>query len=189
MSGWKTMSSKVVYDNPWMTVYEDQVVMPNGEDGTYGFVSSKSDGVFVIPIDDQGNTYILSQEHYTARRPMWQFVGGRTDNQAMEVAAKRELLEEMAMDARTITPLATLQSSVGLTTFKITYSLARGITHSQVATDPEEGILEIKKVSFSEVEEMIMAGEIESAESIALFHLAKTYLEHQKNSPPAQGIP
>jgi 8-oxo-dGTP pyrophosphatase MutT (NUDIX family) len=180
MNSWKTKSSKIVYENPWMIVREDEVVMPNGKDGMYGYVKSKSDAVFVLPVDNEGNTYIIQQEHYTVGRTVWQFVGGRTDNQPPELAAQRELREETGLHAESITILSTSQVAMGMTTFKGSFCLARDITANDDQLDPEEGILEVKKLSFNEIEEKILTGEIANVESIALFFLAKAYLEKEK---------
>src|SRR5919199_5976451 len=110
MSIWQTKSSKVVYENPWMIVKEDQIIMPNGKNGMYGYVGSTSNAVFVIPIDDDGNTYIVQQEHYPSRRIAWQFVGGRKDSEPPSVAAKRELFEETGIQADEITVLGQVAS-------------------------------------------------------------------------------
>src|ERR687887_82863 len=33
---WRTLSSRQVYDNPWISVREDEVVRPDGRPGIYG---------------------------------------------------------------------------------------------------------------------------------------------------------
>lgn len=180
MSLWQTKSSDIVYENFWMTVREDQIVMPDGKNGMYGYVSSKSDAVFVIPIDDAGNTYVIQQEHYPGRQTIWQFIGGRSDNQPPDIAAKRELLEETGLEAQSITILGRIKSAVGLSTFGGTYCLARNVTTASSKTDKSEGILAIKKLPLREVKEMIISGEIANAESIALYFLATSYLEQEK---------
>lgn len=180
MNSWKTKSSKIVYENPWMIVHEDKVIMPNGVDGTYGYVTSKSDAVFVLPLDNEGGTYIIRQEHYPTKQTMWQFVGGRTDNQPPEQAAQRELQEETGLHAESITLLHTAHVAMGLTTFKGTFCLARNVMMTDENLDRGEGILEVKKLPFNSVEEKILSGEIANVESITLFFLTKAYLEKEK---------
>src|SRR6266542_5506246 len=97
---WQTKSSKIVYENPWMRVFEDQVIMPNGSDGMYGYVESKSDSVYVVPIDDEGYTYIVEQQRYTTKQLSWECVAGRNEGDDPETAAKRELLEETGIRAK-----------------------------------------------------------------------------------------
>ncbi|HEU5122002.1 MAG TPA: NUDIX hydrolase [Candidatus Saccharimonadales bacterium] len=179
---WQTNTSKVVYENKWMEVCEDHITTPEGKDGLYGYVSSKSGTVFVIPVDDEGYTYIIKQEHYPGRRTCWQFIGGRSDGQPPAVAAKRELLEETGLEAASITIIGEVHSAMGLSTFKGTYCLAQDLTAISHETDRGEGILEMKRITLDEARKMILSGDISSAESIALYFLATAYLEEKGKS-------
>lgn len=178
MSTWQTTSSKIVYENPWIIVKEDTVVTPAGKDGLFGVVSSKSDAVFVVPVDDEGNTYIVQQEHYTTREMAWQCVAGRTDGEPAEVAAKRELLEEAALNAEDITILSSARTASGVTTFRSTLCLARGLIKDTSKFDADE-IAGVKKVSLASIKDMIFTGEIANSESIAALLLAIAYLERE----------
>lgn len=180
MSSWQTKSSKVVYENPYVVVHEDQVVKPDGTEGIYGYMDSKSHSITVIPVDDEGNTWIVQQERYTIKRTTWEAVAGRTENQPVEQATRRELLEETGLEAKTIEILTELNVSNGLTTFTTTLCLARGLTQVSHDLDQEDGILEARKVPLRQLPEMILAGEITDAQSIAGFFMAIAYLEKEK---------
>lgn len=175
MSIWQTISSKVVYENPWMIVHKDRVVMPNGKDGIYGYVDSKSDSVYVVPIDDEGNTYIVSQERYTVKHETWECVAGRIDEDSIEEAAKRKLLEETGLSAKSITVLRDVQVANGMATFKSTFCIATGLQQASKALDPEDGILGIKKLPLASLPSRILSGEIECSQSIAAFFMAIAY--------------
>lgn len=179
MGSWQTKSSKVVYENPWLLVREDQIIRPNGQNGMYGVVESKSDAVFVVPIDSEGNVYIVQQEHYTTRELAWQCVAGRTDGEPPEIAAKRELLEEAGLDADEITVLSRARTAAGMTTFKTTICLARQLTANANFIDEEEDINAIQKFPIATIKEMIFKGEIANTESIAALLLAFAYLDRQ----------
>lgn len=179
MGSWQTKSSKIVYENPWLKVREDQIVRPNGQDGLYGVVESKSDAVFVVPIDDEGNVYIVQQEHYTTRELAWQCVAGRTDGEPPEVAAKRELLEEAGLEASEITVLSRARTASGVTTFKTAICLARHLTPNNNHIDEEEDITAIRKFPIADIKQMIFDGEIANTESIAALLLAFAYLDKQ----------
>jgi len=176
LNTWQTKSSKIVYENPWLFVREDAVVNPNGKDGLYGVVESKSDAVFVVPVDTEGNSYIVRQEHYTTREMAWQCVAGRTDGEAPETAAKRELLEEAGLRAKTITVLANARMASGITTFRGAICLASDLEIDTSFIDKDEGIAEVKKLPLTSIKKMIMAGEIVSTESIAAFLMTIAYL-------------
>lgn len=178
MSQWQTKSSKVVYENPWMIVREDEVVMPSGKDGLYGVVSSKSDAVFVVPVDTDGNTYIVQQEHYTTRELSWQCVAGRTDGESADIAAKRELLEEAGVRADTITIIADTRTATGITTFRSSICLAEDLSEDMSNFDTNE-ISRVEKIPLRSVVEKILNGEIAATESIAAFMSTIAYLDRR----------
>ena len=54
---WQTLSSTRTYENPWISVREDQVIDPSGKSGIYGVVSPKNLALGVLPIfDDSGDS-------------------------------------------------------------------------------------------------------------------------------------
>ena len=179
MSSWKTKSSKVVYENPWLFVREDEVVTPSGREGLYAVVESKSPSVFVVPIDQDGYTYIVRQEHYTTREMAWQCVAGRTDGEPAEVAAKRELLEEAGLRTGSVKLLSQARTATGTTTFQTTICIALDLEPDVSHFDKNE-ISEVKRVALSGAKEMILKGEIANTESIAAFLMAIAYIEQEK---------
>ena len=58
---WQVLSTDLKYQNPWITVREDQVLNPSGGPGIYGVVSMKNKAIGIVPLDAEGN-----------RKPMWQ---------------------------------------------------------------------------------------------------------------------
>jgi 8-oxo-dGTP pyrophosphatase MutT (NUDIX family) len=180
LAHWQTKTSKIVYENPWIVVHEDEVVMPNGKDGLFGYVESKSDSIYVVPVDDEGNTYLTQQERYPIQQITWECVAGRTDGQTLDFAAKRELLEETGVAAKTMTPIATVHVANGITTFTSTFYIARNLTLTNNELDAEDGILGVKKVPLHSLPDMILRGEITCSQSIAAFLTAIAYIEREK---------
>lgn len=177
MNNWQTKSSKIIYENPWMIVREDQVVMPNGKDGTYGYVESKSDSVFVVPVDSEGNTYIVQQERYTSKKTTWEVVAGRTDGDDYEAAAARELLEEAGIRAGSIKILSEVYDSAGLTTFKSAVCLATNLEEVTNHLDENDGIIAARKLPLAEVRNMILKGEITNGPSITAILMVMAHIE------------
>lgn len=176
MSRWQTTSSKIVYENPWIKVHEDTTITPDGKDGLYGWVESKSPAVFVVPVDDDGYTYIINQERYTRKKFSWESVAGRTDGEPYDVAAKRELLEETGVKAGKITVLTEIEIANGVTSFKGAICLAQDLQQTDSAIDAAEGISEVRKLPLTEVVDMIMRGEIVDSQTIAATFMAAEYL-------------
>ncbi|MBC8109971.1 MAG: NUDIX hydrolase, partial [Verrucomicrobia bacterium] len=92
---WQKLSSKPVYDNPWIAVREDQVLNPAGNNGIYGVVTFKNKAIGVIPVDESGFTCLVGQYRYTLEEYSWEIPeGGGSLHEAPVEAAKRELKEE-----------------------------------------------------------------------------------------------
>lgn len=182
MTSWQTKSSRVAYENPWMIVHEDQVVRPDGEDGLYGYIESKSDSVYVVPVDDEGNTYIVKQARYTRPEPTWECVAGRMDGETTELAGKRELLEETGVQANTITTIGTLAVAAGIATFRSIVCVARDLEKVSDDLDAADGIIEARKLPLSEAIDMISTGQIVCSESIAALYMTSTYLNTLHNT-------
>ena len=49
-SPWRTLGSRNVYENPWISVREDKVIRPDGEPGIYGVVHYKNTAVGVLAV-------------------------------------------------------------------------------------------------------------------------------------------
>lgn len=177
MASWQTKSSKIVYENPWMLVHEDQVVMPNGKDGVYGYVESKSNSVIVVPIDEDSNTYIIQLQRYTKPQPTWETIAGRTDGENYEKAGARELLEEAGVHADTVALLSEVHMSSGMTTFKSGVCIASGLTKISDELDQADGIVKARKLPLLEVRDMILRGEITSGSTITAILLVIAHLE------------
>src|SRR5690606_4383801 len=52
------VTSKVVYQNPWITIHEDETVDTAGNKGIYGYMESR-DSCMVIVLDDQHRIYFV----------------------------------------------------------------------------------------------------------------------------------
>ena len=59
---WKIRNSRDVYKDPWIEVRKDDVIRPDGADGTHCVVNMKP-GVSVLPLDDQGFVYLTEEFH------------------------------------------------------------------------------------------------------------------------------
>lgn len=180
MADWKTLNSRIAYENPYIYVEENQVINPGGKETIYGIVNTKSNGgVFIVPVDNAGNTYIVRQFRYTKKKMSWECIAGRADEPNLEAAAKRELREEATIIADSLTLLGTIDMANGATTFTGTVFLAENLTKTHEELDENDGILELKKLPFETAIDMIMSGEIQCSESIAAFFMAREYIQRR----------
>jgi 8-oxo-dGTP pyrophosphatase MutT (NUDIX family) len=164
---WQTLSSQPVYDNPWISVREDQVINPGGGRGIYGVVHMKNKAIGVIPIDAEGNTYLIGQYRYALNEYCWEIPmgGGQIGIDPLE-SAQRELKEETGFTARRWTNIARLHTSNSVTDEEGFVFLAEELTAGETEFEETED-LKIRKVSLAEAVRMAMDNEITDAISVA----------------------
>ncbi|MEP7263885.1 MAG: NUDIX hydrolase [Bacteroidota bacterium] len=164
---WKTLSSTLKYENPWMSVTEHKVINPAGNDGVYGVVHFKNNAVAVIPLDEENNTWIVGQYRYTLNSYEWEVPeGGSPEGEDPMATAYRELEEETGLKASSMQLIMQTELSNSVTD-EVSYSyVAKGLSY--IGSSPEETEqLQIRKLPFDELFEMAMNGEIKDALSVA----------------------
>lgn len=165
---WKTLSTREVYSNPWIRVREDQVINPSGNPGIYGVVEYKNRAVGVIPVDDEGFTWLVGQYRYTHHLYEWEIPeGGCPEGEELVECAKRELLEETGIIASEYEMLLDgLQLSNSVSNEKAWIFVARGLSFVN-ATPEETEKLEVKKIPLAQAIQMALNGDIRDAMSVA----------------------
>ncbi len=167
-SGWEMLSNKTTYENPWIRVEHHEVLNPNGQPGIYGKVHFKNIAVSVIPIDEEGNTYLVGQERYTIGQYSWELPEGgcliESGESPLE-AAKRELLEETGLIAATWTCLGEVFLSNSVTDEKAVIFLAQHL-QQKIAQPEETEVLQLRKLPLQEAINMAKKGEITDALSV-----------------------
>jgi 8-oxo-dGTP pyrophosphatase MutT (NUDIX family) len=164
---WQTLATQPVYDNPWISVREDQVINPGGGRGIYGVVHMKNKAIGVIPLDAQGYTYLIGQYRYALQAYSWEIPmgGGPIGIDPLE-SAQRELREETGFTARHWTNIARLHTSNSVTDEEGFVFLAEELTAGETEFEETED-LKIRKVSLAEALRMVQDNEITDAISVA----------------------
>lgn len=173
--GWLRLNSKTVYENPWIKVCHEEVKTPSGADGIYGVVHFKGTAVGVVPIDEQGNTWLVRQSRYTLNDFTWEIPeGGAGESEPTLACAQRELLEEVGLYASSWTELMRLHTSNSVTDESAVVYVAEGLSQGVQDLDSSEDI-EIRKIPLKQAVDMALNGEITDAISVAaLLRLALT---------------
>src|ERR1700719_3413755 len=179
----KTISSREVYRNPWTSVREDVIERNNGQRGIYGVID-KDPASIIIPLEVTAEgefLYLIEQFRYT--------VGGRhvelpqggweqAEGDPEELAGG-ERREETGLSAERMTQLGTLQIAYGVMNQKHHVFLAEGLLQGEPDRDAEESDLEVRRVSVTQFEAMIVEGTIVDNCSVAAWGLYRLWRERR----------
>lgn len=160
---WTTLSKKEIYDNPWIHVEEHQVINAAGKPGIYGIVSFKNYAIGILPIDTEGNIWLIGQHRYPFDMFTWEIPegGGRTDQDPLE-NAKRELAEEAGLIADKWTLIQEIQLSNSVTNEIGFIYLAEQLSPTPPSPDEDESLI-IRKLPIREAYRMVESGEIKDS--------------------------
>lgn len=174
---WTVESETAVYDNPWIRVTDCSVTRPDGSAGQYGVVHFKNLAVGVLPLLDDGRVPLVGQHRFPHDAYSWEVPegGGRRDVDPL-LSAQRELAEETGFRARHWLKISDFDISNSVTDEKSACFLAWGLEPGAAEPDADE-ILAHKTVTFSELHEMVLAGDIRDSLTIIMVLTAKALAE------------
>ena len=176
---WQIINQEDKYENPWIKVVEYNVINPGGGKGIYGKVYFKNIAIGVVPLDNDGNTWLIGQYRFPIDVYSWEIPEGGGDiHTDLLVSAQRELLEEAGIKAKQWDKILDMHLSNSVTNETCVVYLARGLSFHEAAPEESEQ-LAIKKLPFKKVFEMVISGEITDAVSVAAIFKANYLLENK----------
>lgn len=177
---WTTLNSEIKFDTPWITVKKHDVITPASKPGIYGTVSFKNLAIGIIPIDNQGNTWIVGQWRYPLNQYSWEIIegGGPLGIDPLE-SAKRELKEEAGLVAEEYILLCNMHTSNSVSDEYCHIYLARGLRQEEAEPEETED-LTVKKIPFIKAYEMVMNGEITDSLSMVGIMKVKILMDEGK---------
>jgi len=169
----KVISSELVYENRWVRVREDRLERADGSPGVYSVVEKRPAAV-ILPVHDDGSITLVEQYRHPVDERFWELPQGALDSADTtdpEEIARTELAEETGLRAGSMRRLGRLYFAYGISNQYFDAWLATGLTQGEQALEAEEAGLRVRRFPPGQVEEMIRAGTIADAATVAVFHL------------------
>jgi ADP-ribose pyrophosphatase len=172
-AAWRTLSSRPIYSNRWLSLREDQVALPDGRTSIYGVVTC-GDCVGVLPFIDSKTVLLIKQYRYVAKRVTWEMpTGGVHPGESIENAAQRELGEETGYRAGRLNWVSSYHTSKSVMDETAHLFVGEDLAELKLDSDETE-FIEVQPFPFEKVVQMVLAGEVlDSMTIIAVLHAAR----------------
>ena len=160
---------KLIHNGAIVDIYQYRMVLPDGTEENFDFIEHKG-AAAVIPVLDDGRIIMVCQhrnaiDDYTVEIPAGGLNGA---DEPTRVAAHRELEEDSGYrtDIENVEFLLTLYTTVAFCNEKIDIYVARNLEKSHQHLDDDE-FIDVGINTFDELTDMILAGKIVDANTIA----------------------
>lgn len=173
---WTIEKRESKYENELIQLYEDRVIQPDGEPGSYASLKVKA-GVSVLALDSGGFVYLAKEFRYAVGRETLEAVGGAIDEgESKEDAARRELREELGIEAEEFLSLGRVDPITSLVDAPSYLFLARNLTFTESEQEGTETIRRVK-LKFDEALHMALDDRITQGSTCILLFRADHHLK------------
>lgn len=180
---WGVRETRVVYDNPWITLTEHQAIAPTGRPALYGKVAFKNRAIGVVPLHADGTVTLVGQNRFPHANYSWEIPegGAPLDEDPLD-GARRELAEEVGLVAADWRLILRMELSNSITDEFCLGYLAMDLSPTDAAPDETEDLASVR-VPFGEALDAAVAGHMPDSLTVAL--LLRTHHMAVKGELPA----
>jgi len=178
---YEVVATRFAYDGALSRVRVDQVRMPDGNVTSREIVEHPG-AVGIVPVDDSGRVVLVRQYRVALASYQVEIPAGKLDvaGEAEADAARRELIEEVGLDARTWTKLTAFFNSAGWTDELTTVYLATGLNEADVpqgfTPEAEEADMQVLRIPLGEAVDRVRRGQLTDAKTVIGLLLASATL-------------
>ena len=175
----KRLDGEIKYKGVIVNVRLDRAQLHNGKIVRREIVEHPG-GVTVLPVDSEGNCYMVRQFRYAFGRMLLEAPAGKLEpGEDPRESAARELSEETGLSTDELIPMGRMFTSPGISSEVLHLYLGLGLHAGD--SHPDEGeFVNVEKYSLQELTEMVMRGEIDDAKTALIVLKAEKYLKDHK---------
>ena len=170
---WKRLKTEEVFRHPYITLLEDTVVLPSGQESKW----LRWEGLgtaCIVCVNEKREVLVSYQYNNAPQRVVEEFPGGGIrKNEVPSQAARRELEEEVGLHAGKIEKIGQFLSSNRRTDNLCHVFLATDLAQGAARPDDSE-IVETEWVEVAELDRRIAEGTIENGHMLAVWTLFKS---------------
>jgi ADP-ribose pyrophosphatase len=177
----KRLARTVIYENPWVNLYVDKVIFPDGrliEKHHYLHYDRQSVGIVVE--NNKNEILLIKSYRYVTNSMGWEIpAGGIEDGETPQEAAKREVLEETGYTVTEPQLIYTFNPSNGMS--DAVFNIVRCKAISCIDEFDKNEVKERKWESIRNIREMIGNNEIKCGPSLIGLLLTLSEIEVTQN--------
>lgn len=159
-----------IYDGRVVSLRVDEIELPSGRITKREIVEHRG-AVAIVPMMDHGHILLVRQFRRAAGRVLLEIPAGTIEPQEdVEACLRRELAEEVGMQAERLEQLVTFLPSPGFLTEEVHVYLAAGLSPS--SREREEEDLEVVPMSLTQAQSLIGTQIIDAKSIIGLLMVA-----------------
>jgi 8-oxo-dGTP pyrophosphatase MutT (NUDIX family) len=177
-AGYRRLSRRVVYENPWLRFEAHEIVHPTGAPGVHGVVVAPQGSAVVLLDGDE--VVLVRQPRFAVDAVVVEVIkGGRHAGEDGLACAQRELREEAGVIAARWRPLGRAYEIPSIMREPVELFLAQDVTPAPLPPEDVERI-DVVRMRFEDALEACADGRIDDALTALALLRARTLLERTR---------
>ena len=169
-NNWKTLENNRIYENRWITLYQDRVqVASSGNTIEYTWYKSP-DVVVIVPFLDDNTLVMIKQFRYPLQKILLESPAGHVeDGENMMATAKRELLEETGYFANEIERVYSYHPSVSNSRQLVHLFKATELSKDKPRHESTKVFTDIEIITICQLKNLIGKKKVENAGTLIAY--------------------
>ncbi len=165
----KRIKRELVYQGSILDFYEDTMLLPNGKEEKWDFISHRMGAACVLAVKPDGKILMVRQYRNALERETLEVPAGKRDsvNEDTAICAQRELEEETGYHAGKLEKLLSLKSTVAFCDELIDVYLATDLVKIGEQHLDESEEIDIESWELKDLMDMCYAGKLQDAKTVA----------------------